>query len=467
MSKIKNIEEKQFEQSYFKGEPTKDFFIDFLTKDIALDKALIDLVDNSIDAAKNELQDENKKNDFSKFKIELFLNENEFIIKDNCGGFSLEIAKKYALRIGRPDGSDFAKNSIGRFGVGMKRAVFKIGKQIYIESKCKNGDHFKVEIDVDKWKNKTMEVTTKDDKKIEITDWNFDFSIIKNQSESKLAKDVYGTYICVKNLKEEVVEEFKSVVSVKKLIIDLEKTLAYSLEEGLEILLNKRKLEAKPILLLYSNEVKPFKSTEKFGEVTVDIIAGVGEPSPDDAGWYIYCNDRMMVSANKENLTGWQGGKNYYNDTGVQKYHNKVAMFRGLVFFKAEDSKLLPMTTTKIGIDSDSKIYKSVREFMIEAMKIVLNELNEVDSSEDRKLIVDSTEKKDIKEISIQLSKTFVFPKNDQNKESQKASKKRISYEVDGELFENVSNFLDINTNKAIGLETFNYFVKMNDLGNY
>ena len=66
------------------------------------DRALIDLVDNSIDAARNQLKNEGGEENFSKFKIELSLKENEFIIKDNCGGFSLEVAKKYALRIGRP-----------------------------------------------------------------------------------------------------------------------------------------------------------------------------------------------------------------------------------------------------------------------------------------------------------------------------------------------------------------------------
>ncbi|MGI9580370.1 ATP-binding protein [Chryseobacterium sp. RRHN12] len=451
-------------QTFFKGEPTKDFFIDFLTKDIALDKAIIDLVDNSIDAAKSQKSLTESHYDFSDNKIELFINEDEFIISDNCGGFSLDVAKDYALRIGRPDGIDFAKNSIGRFGVGMKRAVFKLGKQIYIESKCHNGDHFKVEIDVDKWKNKTIEVSTTENEKFEIIDWNFDFELIEKQSESRLDKNTFGTFISVKHLREEVKEEFRSNVSIKKLIVDLETTLAYSLENGLKIFLNKISLQPRPILLLYSDLVKPYAINRKFGDISVDIIAGVGEPSPDDAGWYIYCNDRMMISANKENLTGWQGGKNYFSDTGVQKYHNKVAMFRGLVFFNAEDSKLLPMTTTKIGIDSDSKLYKSVRELMIEAMKIVLSKLNEIDSHDDRKNIVDNTEKKDVKDILSNLTQNFYFPNPETNSTDSSISMKRISYQVDGKLFENVAEFLNTKTGKTIGIETFNYFVKMNDL---
>ncbi|EAM7300406.1 ATP-binding protein, partial [Salmonella enterica] len=32
--------------------PTKEFFIDMLTRDIALDRSLLDLIDNSVDAAR-------------------------------------------------------------------------------------------------------------------------------------------------------------------------------------------------------------------------------------------------------------------------------------------------------------------------------------------------------------------------------------------------------------------------------
>ena len=39
--------------------PTKDFFIQMLTKDIKLERAIIDLIDNSIDGAKNLRGDNN------------------------------------------------------------------------------------------------------------------------------------------------------------------------------------------------------------------------------------------------------------------------------------------------------------------------------------------------------------------------------------------------------------------------
>ena len=76
------------------GNPTKKFFIEMITRDISIEDAIIDLLDNSIDGANNI-----NPNDYSGLEIELSVNSNEFSIRDNCGGFSLETAQKYAFII--------------------------------------------------------------------------------------------------------------------------------------------------------------------------------------------------------------------------------------------------------------------------------------------------------------------------------------------------------------------------------
>lgn len=67
------------------GNPTKKFFIEMITRDISIEDAIIDLLDNSIDGANRINQ-----NDYSNLYIDLTVNGNEFIIRDNCGGFSLQ-----------------------------------------------------------------------------------------------------------------------------------------------------------------------------------------------------------------------------------------------------------------------------------------------------------------------------------------------------------------------------------------
>ncbi len=142
----------------FTAEPTKDFFIDMLTRDIPLEWAILDLIDNSVDGARDKIVKSGKvlidANAYKGYEIRIVLSENEFIIQDNCGGFSKHAAETYAFKFGRPKlikpEDKFPVGSVGRFGVGMKRGIFKLGSYFIVETKNGN-DHFIVEEDIEKW----------------------------------------------------------------------------------------------------------------------------------------------------------------------------------------------------------------------------------------------------------------------------------------------------------------------------
>ena len=95
------------------------------TKDIALEQAVLDLVDNCVDGAKR--QPLKGARPFEGRKVEIIFNADAFHIWDNCGGFDRKTAREYAFRFGRPKGKNLTPHSIGQFGVGMKRALFKFG----------------------------------------------------------------------------------------------------------------------------------------------------------------------------------------------------------------------------------------------------------------------------------------------------------------------------------------------------
>jgi Histidine kinase-, DNA gyrase B-, and HSP90-like ATPase len=98
---------------FVSGEPTKTFFILMLVRDITVDDAIIDLIDNSVDAAHAYYKDR-----VAEAQISLSVSADQFVIDDNCGGMLLKTAKEVAFKIGREE-INFQDDdqSIGQFGV--------------------------------------------------------------------------------------------------------------------------------------------------------------------------------------------------------------------------------------------------------------------------------------------------------------------------------------------------------------
>src|SRR5262245_19303456 len=138
--------------------PTKGFFVRMLTRDISLDDCILDLVDNSIDGAwssigapRTELTNTDR---LSSFQIDIQLSEERFQISDNCGGIDLDEAVTYAFTFGRKDQEATEQYSVGVYGIGMKRAAFKLGNDIRIHSTYDDGGSvrsFMVPINVLEW----------------------------------------------------------------------------------------------------------------------------------------------------------------------------------------------------------------------------------------------------------------------------------------------------------------------------
>ncbi|WP_400260894.1 ATP-binding protein [Sphingobacterium sp. SG20118] len=247
------------------GNPTKLFFIEMITRDISIKDSILDLLDNSIDGA-------NKINPISYdgLFIDITINNNVFIVNDNCGGFDLETAQKYAFRFGRPDTAPPTEGSIGRFGVGMKRALFKIGQNFEVESRTAH-DHFQIDVDVKKWKDQKIKIKNEKDDLVEVEDWNFSYTMITDES---LNLNENGTYIKVFNLNKEVASIFEDNSFLNELKDDIERLLNFSLEKGIKITLNGRVLRKKGIVL-FSSESKPYIVEKFIDGVRIRIAAGL------------------------------------------------------------------------------------------------------------------------------------------------------------------------------------------------
>ena len=128
-----------------------------LTRDIELAPAIIDLVDNSIDGAKR-LRPQHAHDRFDGLWVKLRLDANAFEILDGCGGFDREQAVTYAFKFGRNAQAPRTAGEVGQFGVGMKRAIFKIGREFTVACMT-DDDRWQVSVDVDAWLNEPQDWT--------------------------------------------------------------------------------------------------------------------------------------------------------------------------------------------------------------------------------------------------------------------------------------------------------------------
>ncbi|RLA84701.1 MAG: hypothetical protein DRG78_00655 [Epsilonproteobacteria bacterium] len=337
-------------------QPTKELFIYMLTRDVKLEKAIIDLIDNSIDAAINN----SIANDLKPFTINIEIDKNKFSINDNCGGIDLDIAKEYAFKFGRPKDIDKKIGNIGQFGIGMKRTIFKLGKNCLIESKSKKS-LFSLNLNIEQWKSNPK-------------DWTFDLNITSENDDNSL-KDRY-TNLEINDLYGSVSESFNEENFINELKIEIEEAHAYSLARGLNIFINGRELDfhvpelkSDDKINIYKHTYVYYKNTED--EVTATIYAGLTDRDLTTSGWYIYCNNRLLVSANQNMTTGW--GSN-----GERNFHHDYAFFRGYVFFESKNGDKLPWTTTKDGINFNSDIYQAVLVKMQNDIKPILDFLKDL-----------------------------------------------------------------------------------------
>jgi len=275
--------------------PEKRFFIDMLVKDIELIPAITDLVDNSVDGA-IALR---PRRMFSGLDIALEVGPDVFRISDNCGGIPLKIATEYAFRFGRPLAFTGIPASVGQFGVGMKRALFKLGRYFRIESQTEES-HFVVIIDVEEW--------AKDDN----PNWSFPLEAEENSPPSEGSP--IGTRIEVEKLHPSVAEDFGLSQTIAALRVDLELRHQRALASGMRITLNNEQLKpSKPALLrsaTFSPLHKKLKLSANGGQVNFDLYAGLARSrdgkkdpeaetllAPGEAGWYLFCNDRLVFAA--------------------------------------------------------------------------------------------------------------------------------------------------------------------------
>ncbi len=349
--------------------PTKQFFVSMLTRDIELRDAVLDLLDNCVDGVlRTSKPDQNAATPYAGFRATIVMAKDHFQIVDNCGGIPIETAKKYAFAMGKPVGAadEGTSATVGMYGIGMKRAIFKLGTDALVESWNDTG--FAVEF--------TSAWMAKD---------GWDDLPVYELPAGKLTER--GTSITVLQLNAEVAAAFSSDTWIDEFRKTVSQHYSIILGKGFSVRVGPSDDKAveivpEPFRLLQTAAVEdrhiaPYVYAGKLGDVDVEIYAGLYREllsaeeadreeetrgTTDDAGWTVACNDRVVVWKDKTRLTGW-------GEASVPNYHGQFIAITGIVLMRCDDPTKLPLTTTKRGIDAASNVYSEAKDLMREATK--------------------------------------------------------------------------------------------------
>lgn len=421
-------------------DPTKDFFVKMITRDISLRDCIFDLLDNAIDGARRSPAT-GVSNIFAVHRVDINFDSTQFNIKDNCGGIKLSDAIDYAFHFGRkPHSPTDVKGGIGLYGIGMKRAIFKIGKYCEVVSHASDAS-YKVIINVPKWEAQGT--------------WDFDY-----EDTAPIADK--GANILIAELNDGIAQMLGDPGFKNELLKDIARDYAFFIHQGLHIEVCGSKVPSYKFQLVNSEQVVPAVETYVDDGVSVRILVGLVDELPDDIpdelrpteveryGWFVICNERVVLAADKTERTVW-------GDDDFKVWHPQYNGFAGFVFFSSEEQSRLPWTTTKRELDASSPLYRRA----IVKMKILTDQFTKYTNT--RKHNLEAARVAEVRTNLIEVSElTVVQPLRMPTLTaiSQRTDMVSISYQRKKSEVDEVKRHLGGAgmTNKDMGIKTFEYF---------
>ena len=438
-------------------QPTKRLFIDILTRDVSIHDCILDLLDNAVDSyTRNEIDE--------KREIRLNFDKNELSVFDNCGGIDKERLQKEVFRFGAKDFSNHVP-TIGVYGIGLKRSIFKLGESIVFETDD-GKDYCKLEIDVNDWIDK------KDREGNDI--WELELT---KTSETKLTSGGKPyTEIKIKKLRYEAVETF-----IPKFESKLKETVKiyysrYIEKKQIDFYVNDEKQCGFEIKVKASDDFKPVRVEDEQEGIKITIYCWLDlredqkrtEKELGRQGWNIFMNERLVIFDDTSEDTGWLGKQPF-----LPKFHSIYNQFRGVVLLNTNDPSKLPITTSKTGFTKEGKVYHHLLNLMVKVARPFIDFLSDkynkqkekIDEKEDELLVSidkDSKEEKGIIETSIDDTKTeyqsTFTPPETAIVTRPVIPQSTISFKKPKRHVDIMKKVLKVRTNWEVGEKTFDYF---------
>lgn len=326
--------------------PTKEVVVDSLTRDASVEACIFDLLDNAVDAARNAAYADHPGHEqpllesYDGFVIELSLEAGGLRIKDNCGGIPADALSHVALRFGQRSSHRYG---IGIFGVGLNRALFKLGGRSRIVTDT-GTERSELELDIADY--------------ISSADWEI-------PARRLATRGLRGTDITIGSPSTDISRKFGDHDWVAKRFVDVSERYGRLIEKGLSISVNGARVES---AIPQIRENSPLAGERKFFRTGDDIGIYIEygqhsghrftkEPDYDydankrltgEFGWTVFCNDRAVLISDTTSITGWD-----------KKFHSEFYGFVGHVSFVSADPSRLPWNTTKTGVDFSNPAYQA------------------------------------------------------------------------------------------------------------
>lgn len=332
--------------------PTKEAVVNSLTRDISERACIFDLIDNAVDAARNSIFEKLPPDEwntlpvsYAGYTIEIKLNGNGYTVQDNCGGISADKLQTMVMKFGQRSAH---KMGIGIFGVGLNRALFKLGRISHLKTDT-GKERAELVLDTDEY--------------LQAEGWLLPAKRFPSTGS-------IGTFIEGSELSSEISSKFGDKKWVDDLRHEVGQRYGRFVAKGLKIKINGT--------LAKNNEVpmrpdSPYEGEEKFfkSDDGVHIILKIGQhlehrfSVEDDYnkerndgltnqyGWNIICNNRTILMGNTDWETGWESD-----------FHSEFYGFVGYAEFIHPDPSKLPWNTAKTDIDLNNRAYRAALDEM-------------------------------------------------------------------------------------------------------
>lgn len=316
--------------------PSKRLFLSIIA-DYDLNKSICELVDNGFDVW-------TRGGRASPISIDVFIDPDEQTIRviDDAGGLPRS-ELSYIIGPGQSGSSD-TDATIGIFGVGTKRAVVALAKDIKIRTRFGEADTFQIEFD-DKW--------------LQDDDWRLPLYQVDPIHAG-------ATEVELQRLRLKLTDDTEEQLR-RHLGATYGKFLAH---EGVTLRLNTKPVEPRFFdLWSYPPTYEPRQYVGKLQTPTgrlvqIDVLAGLSNessPASGEYGVYFYCNDRLVAPAMKSFDVGFTKGQ-----AGLP--HPKISLTKVIVSMTGDASEM-PWNSSKSDISTKHHTFVALHDWLVEVVK--------------------------------------------------------------------------------------------------